>query len=329
MATFEQQWLRRGVSCLSSVLLLAGLVAFAGGRDQFITIGAGSDRGVYYSAAAEICRLVNARKAEHGIQCYVRGSGGSVYNIQALRRDELEFGIVQSDVQKLAVDGGEMFGLRGPFVDLRSLFSLHAEPFTVVARADARISQLSDLKGKRVNVGNLGSGQRGTLALLLGALGWSMADFELATELKLSEQGEALCRGEVDAIVFVSGHPNDSLEKASAACDVVLVEVSGPEVDRLVAENSSYVAGVIPAGLYRGIDKETKTFNVRAVLVTTQRVPERIVYEVVKAVLENLPELRHSHPALNGLEKANMVRHGLVAPVHRGAARYYEEQNLR
>lgn len=315
--------------CVLAVLLLAGFAAAAGVRERFITIGAGSDRGVYYRAAAEICRLTNARRAEHRIRCYVRGSKGSVYNIQALRRGEIEFGIVQSDVQKLAVGGEEMFGLSGPFAELRSLFSLHAEPFTVLARADAAVSQLSDLKDKRVNVGNLGSGQRGTLALLLAGLGWSMADFALATELDFSEQSDALCRGDVDAVAFVAGHPNDSVEKAAAACDVVLVEVSGAEVDRLVAENTSYVAGVIPAGLYRGVDKGAKTFSVRAVLVTTQRVPEGIVYEVVRSVFGSFDALRHAHPALIGLEQAAMVAQGLVAPLHPGAARYYAEENLR
>jgi TRAP transporter TAXI family solute receptor len=271
---------------------------------------------------------VNRNRKEHGIRCSVESTGGSVYNVNTIRAGELDLGVAQSDVQYNSYNGVSNFADQGAFEDLRAVFSVHPEPFTVVARADAGVSTFDDLKGKRVNVGNPGSGQRATMEVLLDAKGWTLGDFSLASELKPAEQSQALCDNKVDAIVYTVGHPNGSIQEASTACDSVLVSVTGPAVDKLVAENPYYRMATIPGGMYRGTDSDTQTFGVGATLVSSSAVPEEVVYQVVKAVFENFDDFKALHPAFANLKKEEMIADGLSAPLHDGAAKYYKEAGL-
>ena len=318
---------------LSTLVLAAGLgVAVSSGataaEQSFITIGTGGVTGVYYPTGGAICRLVNKGRKEHGIRCSVESTGGSVYNINTIRAGELDMGVAQSDWQFHAYNGTSKFSDAGPFKELRAVFSVHPEPFTVVARADSGVKKFQDLKGKRVNIGNPGSGQRGTMEVLMGALGWTNADFKLASELKAAEQSRALCDNKIDAMVYTVGHPAGSIKEATTSCDSVLVEVSGPEVDKLVGDNDYYRKATIPGGMYRGSDGDVMTFGVGATFVTSTNVPDDVVYQVVKAVFENFDDFKKLHPAFGVLKKEEMIKDGLSAALHPGAARYYKEAGL-
>ena len=297
--------------------------------ETFITIGTGGVTGVYYPTGGAICRLVNKDRSEHAIRCSVESTGGSVYNINTMRSGELDMGVVQSDVQYNALKGeGEEFTDAGPFEDLRAVFSVHPEPFTVVARADSGIETFDDLKGKRVNVGNPGSGQRSTMEVLMAAKGWTMDDFALASELKSAEQAQALADNKIDAIVFTVGHPSGSIQEATTTVDAKLVSVSGPEVDQLVESNPYYSKATIPGGMYRGTDADVETFGVKATFVSSAAVPEEVVYAVTKAVFENFDDFKKLHPAFANLQKEDMVTQALSAPLHPGAEKYYKEAGL-
>jgi len=318
-----------------SALFGAGLVLGAGlsgvaqaAEQRFVTIGTGGVTGVYYPTGGAICRLVNKTRKKHGIRCSVESTGGSVYNLNAIRNGELDMGVAQSDWQYHAYNGTSKFKDAGPNKKLRAVFSVHAEPFTVVARADAGIKNFRDLKGKRVNVGNPGSGQRGTMEVVMKAVGWSMKDFKLASELKSAEQSKALCDNKIDAMVFTVGHPSGSIKEATTSCDAVLVNVTGPAIDKLVKDNDYYRTATIPGGMYRGNPNDTQTFGVGATFVTSSDVPEDVIYNVVKAVFENFDTFRKLHPAFNHLEKKQMIKDGLSAPLHRGAIKYYKEAGL-
>ncbi|TCO71119.1 TAXI family TRAP transporter solute-binding subunit [Rhodovulum euryhalinum] len=307
----------------------AALTAMAApvAAEEFITIGTGGVTGVYYPTGGAICRLVNKGRKEHGIRCSVESTGGSVYNLKTIRAGELEFGVVQSDWQFHAFEGSsENFEADGPFEGLRAVFSLHPEPFTVVARADSGIGAFEDLKGKRVNLGNPGSGARGTFEIVMAELGWTVDDFALAAELKPAEQSAALCDNQVDAIVFTVGHPSGTIQEATTACDSVLVNVTGEAIDKLVAENPYYRKASIPAGMYRGNDSETATFGVGATLVSSTDVSEEAVYQLVKAVFDDFEDFKSLHPAFADLKPEEMIKDGLSAPLHDGAARYYREK---
>ncbi len=320
---------------LTSALVAAGMVvggavatSTASAQDKYITIGTGGVTGVYYPTGGAICRLVNKNRKEHGIRCSVESTGGSVYNLNTIAAGELDMGVAQSDWQYHAYNGTSRFEEQGANKDLRAVFSVHPEPFTVVARADSGIKHFDDLKGKRVNVGNPGSGQRGTMEVLMEAKGWTMDDFKLASELKSAEQSKALCDNKIDAMVFTVGHPSSSIQEATTACDSVLVEVSGPEVEKLVADNSYYRVATIPGGMYRGNDSDVKTFGVGATFVSSTATPADTVYHVVKAVFENFGDFQKLHPAFAVLKKEEMIKDGLSAPLHDGAAKYYKEAGL-
>ncbi len=299
-----------------------------GPKQQFVTIGTGGVTGVYYPTGGAICRLVNQNRKDHGIRCSVESTGGSVYNINTIRAGELDMGVAQSDWQYHAYNGTSKFKDAGAYTDLRAVFSVHAEPYTVVARADAGVTTFQDLKGKRVNIGNPGSGQRATTEVLLAALGWTTDDFSLASDLKAAEQSKALCDNKIDAMVYVVGHPSGSIKEATTSCDSVLVEVAGEGVDKLIADNSFYRKAAIPGGMYSGNDADVSTFGVGATFVSSASVPDDVIYNVVKAVFENFDAFTKFHPAFANLKKEEMIKDSLSAPLHPGAAKYYKEAGL-
>jgi hypothetical protein len=313
---------------LIAVVGLAGLAAPAFAEDTFVSIGTGGVTGVYYPTGGAICRMMAKTRAETGIRCAVESTGGSVYNVNAVRGGELTFGVAQSDVQFKAFAGEGSFAEQGANPDLRSVFSIHPEPFTVVARADAGVTNFEDLKGKRVNVGNPGSGQRDTMEVLMAAMGWTMADFALTSELQAAEQSQALCDNNIDAMVYTVGHPSGSIQEATTACDATLVNVTGDAVAKLVAEHPYYRVATIPGGMYRGNDADVTTFGVGATLVTSAAVSDDVVYALVKAVFSDIDTFRGLHPAFANLDPAQMVADGLSAPLHPGAEKYYREVGL-
>jgi len=311
---------------VTALALSIGVPVWA--EQKFVTIGTGGVTGVYYPTGGAICRLVNKNRNKHGIRCSTESTGGSVFNLNTIRAGDLDMGVAQSDWQYHAYHGSSKFKDKGANRELRAIFSVHPEPFTVVARVDSGIRNFGDLKGKRVNVGNPGSGQRGTMEVLMEALGWKMSDFALASELKSSEQSMALCDNKIDAMVFTVGHPSGSIKEATTSCDSVLVNVTGSAVDMLVAENDFYRTATIPGGMYSGNANDTKTFGVGATFVTSTRTPEDVIYQVVKAVFENFDSFRKFHPAFRNLDKRQMIKDGLSAPLHAGAVKYYKEAGL-
>ncbi len=315
---------------LSSVLVgfISLVVSLTAHAEQFITIGTGGVTGVYYPTGGAICRLVNKDRKTHGIRCSVESTGGSIYNINTIRAGELDLAIAQSDWQHHAYNGTSLFEEKGPFKSLRSVFSLHAEPFTVVARADSGIKTFDDLKGKRVNIGNPGSGQRGTMEVLMKAKGWTMKDFKLVSELKASEQSKALCDNKIDAMIYTVGHPSGAIKEATTSCSSVIVEVSGPVIDKLVGENAFYRIVTIPGGMYMGSENGVKTFGVGATFVSSTQVDNNVIYAVTQSVFDNFNEFKRLHPAFSGLKKEEMINDGLTAPLHDGAKKYFIEVGL-
>ncbi|MDD9726969.1 TAXI family TRAP transporter solute-binding subunit [Roseovarius sp. SK2] len=294
---------------------------------EFISIGTGGVTGVYYPTGGAICRLVNKSRKDHGIRCAVESTGGSVYNINTIKAGELEFGVAQSDWQYHAYNGTSTFS-DNPFPEIRSVFSVHPEPFTLIARSDAGIESFEDLKGKRFNVGNAGSGLRATTEVLMAEYGMTMDDFALATEYKGSEMSQQLCDGNIDAMVYVVGHPAAAIQEAATTCDVTLVNVTGDVIDKLIDENPYYRTATVPGGMYAGNDEDVTTFGVGATLVTSADVSEDTVYVLAKGVMENIDDFRQLHPAFANLEPSEMVQDALSAPLHPGAEKAYKELDL-
>jgi TRAP transporter TAXI family solute receptor len=312
---------------VAGALLAVGTLSSAPGalaQQKYITIGTGGVTGVYYPAGGAICRLVNKNRKQHGIRCSVESTGGSVFNVNTIKAGELDMGVAQSDVQFNAVKGRNQF--KEPFVELRAVFSLHPEPVTVVVRKEANIKTFADLKGKKFNVGNPGSGTRASLDELIGAMGWTIKDFALASELKADEHGPALCDGKIDGFFYLVGHPSANIQDPTTVCGAKLISVTGPAVDKLVKANPYYAYATIPAGLYPNNPQETHTYGVLATVVSSTRTSPDTVYQVVKAVFDNFSDFKKLHPAFQVLRPENMIKDGLSAPLHDGAVKYYKEK---
>jgi uncharacterized protein len=318
----------RAFSALALAVAVAGSFAAppALAQQKYITIGTGGVTGVYYAAGGAICRLVNKDRKTHGIRCSVESTGGSVFNINTIKAGELDMGVAQSDVHYNAAKGAGQFQKEGAYGDLRAVMSLHPEPFTVLARKEAGIKSFADFKGKRFNVGNPGSGTRASLEELLVALGWKMQDFSLASELKADEHGPALCDGKIDGFFYGVGHPSANIQDPTTSCGAKLVSITGPAVEQLVKGKPYYAYASIPGGLYPSNPQETRTYGVLATLVSSSKVPADVIYVAVKAVFDNFDEFKKLHPALAVLKPESMVKDGLSAPLHDGAAKYYREK---
>ena len=316
--------LRLALGAAAVALALPAAPALA--QQKFMTIGTGGVTGVYYAAGGAICRLVNKDRAKHGIRCSVESTGGSVFNVNTIKAGELDLGFAQSDVQFNATKGVAQFKDGGAYGDLRAVFSVHPEPFTVLARKEAGVKTFADFKGKRFNVGNPGSGTRASMEELLTAMGWKMSDFSLASELKADEHGPALCDGKIDGFFYAVGHPSANIQDPTTSCGARLVSLTGPAIDKLVADRPYYAKATIPGGLYPNNPEPASTYGVLATVVASTKTPADSVYQVVKAVFDNFEEFKKLHPALANLKPENMAKDGLSAPLHEGAARYYREK---
>ncbi|MCP4879806.1 MAG: TAXI family TRAP transporter solute-binding subunit [Gammaproteobacteria bacterium] len=313
-----------------SVAVLGSTTAQA--ANTFISIGTGGPTGVYFVVGNSVCRMVHKEAAEgrssgrkHGIRCAAPSTGGSNYNIGQIGAGELDFGVAQSDWQFHATNGSSKWE-GNQQSDLRAVFSVHPEPFQIIVGADSGINSWADLKGKRVNIGNPGSGQRGTMEVLMQAHGTSVDDFAVATELTSSEQSKALCDGKIHAYGYTVGVPNAGVAIATDGCDARIINLNSSVEEGLVNANPYYAFATIPAGTYKTSSEDVTTFGVKASFVSSAKVPADVVYEVVRAVFENLDDFRKLHPAFAHLTPEMMIKDGLSAPLHEGAVRYYKEQ---
>ncbi len=319
--------------------ILVPLVAFsfaaalsigtAQAKSTFVTIGTGGITGVYYPAGGAISKMVNMKKKKYGIRAVVESSGGSVFNINAIMMGDLEFGVVQSDRQFQAMNGLMEWKDKGPQTDLRAVFSIHPESVTLVAASDAGIKNIRDLKGKTVNIGNPGSGQRQNAIDALSAVGINYEKDLKAEAIKASESAGMLHDNRIDAFFYTVGHPSGAIKEAtSGARKVVIADITG--IDRLLEKFPYYAKSTIPIKLYPGAvnDKDVETFGVKATLVTSAKVSDDIVYAITKEVFDNLEDFKKLHPAFATLTKESMLI-GLSAPIHPGAMKYFKEAGLK
>lgn len=320
------------ISAFAAAAMSASLPGQAQER-QFISIGTGGPTGVYFQVGQAVCQMVHAEAAEgrdegmkHGLRCSAPSTGGSTYNISQIAQGELDFGVAQSDWQHHAYNCSAEDKVTC-FEDLRAVFSVHPEPYQIIAGQNSGIESWEDLEGKRFNIGNPGSGQRGTTEELINGHGWSMDKFEQTSELTSTEQASALCDGKIDAFGYTVGVPNAGVSVATDGCDAYIVDLSDdPVAAKLVDENPYYAWATIPEGTYKTSDEDVKTFGVKATFVTSASVSEDIVYTVTKAVFENLETFQQLHPAFANLAPEEMISDGNSAPLHPGAEKYYKEK---
>ena len=302
----------------------------ADAKTTFVTIGTGGITGVYYPTGGAIAKMVNMKRKEYGIRATVESTGGSVFNVNAVMAGDLEFGVVQSDRQYQAYNGLAEWKDKGPQKDLRAVFTIHPEAITLVAAEDAGIKNIMDLKGKRVNIGNPGSGQRQNAidALTAAGIDWQK---DIDAEGVVADEAPGLLQdGRIDAYFYTVGHPAGNIKEATAGKrEVRICDIEGPWLDKLIKEKPYYARAVIPIKFYPGATNESdvKTFGVKATFVTSAKVPDEVVYYITKEVFENFDTFKKLHPAYEVLTKENMLQ-GMSAPIHDGAMKYYKEAGL-
>ncbi|SCY51145.1 TAXI family TRAP transporter solute-binding subunit [Desulfoluna spongiiphila] len=293
----------------------------------FVTIGTGDITGVYYPTGGAIAKIVNKKREAYGIRTTVEATIGSVYNVNAIMTGDLEFGIVQSDRQYQAINGMKEWD-GDPQADLRAVFSIHPESVTLLAAVDADIKTISDLKGKRVNIGNPGSGQRGNAIDALEAAGINWQTDIKAKSVEAAKAPGLLLDKEIDAFFYTVGHPSSAFKEATSGHRPTRF-VAITETGELIRKFPYYAKSYIPAGLYPGAanEEDNPTFGVKATFCTSAKMPDEVVYAITKEVFENFEEFKRLHPAYQVITKKSMLE-GLSAPLHPGAVRYYKEAGL-
>ena len=297
-------------------------------KTTFVTIGTGGITGVYYPTGGAIARIVNKKRKVYGIRCTVESTGGSVFNVNAVMAGDLEFGVVQSDRQFQAMKGLAGWKEKGPQKDLRAVFTIHPESITLVAADDAGIKSINDLRGKRVNIGNPGSGQRQNSIDALSNYGINYEKDLKAEGVKAAEAPGLLQDGRIDAFFYTVGHPSGAIKEATAGRRKVhFVPLTG--LDTLLSKYPYYAKAQIPIKLYPGATNQSDvdTFGVKATFVTSAKVPDRVVYAITKEVFDNFEDFKKLHPAYQVLTKENMLE-GMSAPIHPGAMKYYKEAGM-
>ncbi|MFQ6024340.1 MAG: TAXI family TRAP transporter solute-binding subunit [Acidiferrobacterales bacterium] len=308
------------------IAVAAGIAGFATpgiAGHKFLLIGGASETGIYYQVALGVCKLVNEKLQEQGYTCSGRPSLGSVFNIKAVQRGLLDFGVAQSDRNWQAYKGKGDWR-RKPYEGLRSVFSIHAETVMLVTRAKTGITSVNDIRGKRVNIGNPGSGHRGNAEQVLEIYDIGHKSI-IARGFTARRATEAFVKNKIDAFFYTVGNPWKSGQRIATAVNIQIIPIDGPGIKTLVFENPYYVMTTIPGGMYRGVDKDVPTFGVKATLVTSVKQSEETVYNVVKTVFDNLDRFRKMNAAFAFLTPQEMLK-GLSAPIHAGALRYYKEK---
>ncbi|MFQ2908691.1 TAXI family TRAP transporter solute-binding subunit [Aeromonas allosaccharophila] len=281
------------------LLPLCALSALLPFGSQALTIGTGPLNGVYYPTGGAICRVLNADHALHGDSCTVQSTRGSMANLKALGKGEVQLALVQSDVLHHALHGTGPFSGQGANSELRSLFRLYQESLTLLAAPDSGITTLADIEGKRVYPGNSGAGEQITSQALMAAMGWQPGQF-VAYQLKSnSEPLEGLCDGSLDAAFVVAGHPSQAVGDLISRCKVRLIPIEGEQIDTLLKQHPYYQRSRIAANLYPGQTASINNIGMSAELVALASLPDPIVRTVRDTLLARIKQFSRLHPALS------------------------------
>ncbi|MFL9595902.1 TAXI family TRAP transporter solute-binding subunit [Aeromonas veronii] len=281
------------------LLPLCALSALLPFGSQALTIGTGPLNGVYYPTGGAICRVLNAGHALHGDSCTVLSTRGSMANLKALDKGDVQLALVQSDVLHHALHGTGPFSGQGANNELRSLFRLYQESLTLLAAPDSGITTLADIEGKRVYPGNKGAGEQITSLALMTAMGWQPGQFA-AYQLKSdSEPLEGLCDGSLDAAFVVAGHPSLAVGDLISRCKVRLIPIEGEQIDTLLKQHPYYQRSRIAANLYPGQTTAINNIGMSAELVALASLPDPIVRTVRDTLLARVKQFSRLHPALS------------------------------
>ncbi len=319
------KYLRRGFAFCQCFVLAFLIVSCSKEEVPSFLIGTGGLAGNYKNVGHALRRILVNDPTTRTIRFDDRVSPGSVSNINAIGRGEIQFGIAQADHQYQAVNGVDEWKDKGPQEELRAIFNLYAESVTLVAGADTDIRSMKDLKGKLVDIGAPGSGTRSNAIDGLRAAGvdWQN-DFTVFEEF-LEDRLAKFMRGEIDAFFYTAGHPNIEIKFATFSVRGARI-IPLENIDSLIESSPFYSRTLIPSQIYpmANNDADIKTIGINATLLTSARVSEDIVYAITRAVFENVESSADFRSEFGALLSDQFLK-GLTAPIHPGALKYYRE----
>ena len=302
----------------SALIAMSALPVMAADK---ITIGAGARQGLYYPTGEALCGLFE--NGNKDVKCRVKASKGGAANLRDINRGKIEFGMVPSDWAGWAYDGRFKFKASGGDKSLRSVVSLFDMPLTFIVAGNSEIKQLSDLKGKKISIAGT---TPEVFDEIRAAYGWKISDFPFIDIGRTRDRAGALCKGELDAILFQVAHPTGLVQKAVQTCKAKVLPLPSSIINRLTQSSKAFVKSSVPGGMYAGNGASAQTIATKVVILSRAAVAEDVVYAFVKSTIENTKALRRLHPAHDRMRERAMSRDGLVAPLHPGAARYYRER---
>lgn len=326
----------KGIAVLSSALLILSLVGCGGststgnsldvseltnnGEYVFAT---GGTSGTYYPLGGAIATIVNNKNKEAGFNITANSTGASKENVMLISRDEADFAIVQNDVADYAQNGEVLFDT--PVSGLTTVASVYPEVVQVVVAADSGINTIADLKGKKVSIGDAGSGVEANALQVLAAYGLTTDDIKV-NRLSFKESGGAFKDGALDAFFVTAGVPNTAITELAITRSLKLISIEGAEADALLADYPFYTKITIPKDVYN-TEEDVHTIAVRAIIICRDDLNENEVYLFTKALYDSLDELGAAHA--KGKEfKLEEAIDGVTVPLHPGAAKYFTEAGL-
>jgi hypothetical protein len=292
---------------------------------DFITLGTGAVSGTYYPTGKNICKFVNRYKKDTNIRCSVEATEGSISNINSIENNELDFAIVQSDILYNASKGFKTFE-NNKQKNIKSVMAIYPELFTLLVSKESNITKIEDIKNKKINIGNIGSGNEVTTLQLLDILNIKTTEFK-PSRLDSQELPDALINKKIDGYFYMVGHPASNIKEATNNIDAKIIQIDGKFINKLITDNPYFIKSYIKGGLYKNNPNNIKTFGVKAVLVVNKNISDYVVYNLVKAILKNFEEFKLLHPSYNNITKKSLLE-GISAPLHKGAIKYYKEIGL-
>ena len=308
------------VLTLAVVLVMSVALTGCAPQKTNLILATGGTSGTYYPFGGSMAQIFNSKIQNMNVTA--QATGASVENLKLISQKEAELAIVQNDMTDYAYNGTESFK-DSKVENVRVIANLYPEVIQIVSSADSGIKTLTDIKGKKFSVGAPGSGVEANARQLLDVMGMTYNDFS-ANYLSFAESADSLKDNHIDGFLFVSGVPNAAIQDTATTSSLNFVSIPDDVIKKLIDKYPFFTEIVIPAGTYKGQTADVKTVAMKATLVAGAEVPEKVIYDLTKALFENQPELASAHAKGAELSLESAVN-GVSVPFHPGAEKYYKE----
>ena len=307
---------------LLSALLMFSACSKANAQKDYI-LATGGTSGTYYPFGGAIANIWNTKIDNMNVTA--QATGASAENLRLINKGEAEFATVQNDVMDYAYHGTDMFAGE-KLENVMTIGTMYPEVVQIAASKASGIKSISDFKGKRISVGDAGSGVEFNAKQILEGYGLSFDDIK-KSNLSFKESAEGLQNGTLDACFITAGVPNSALQELAFTAGLILIPVDGETADKICQKYGFYTKTVIPADTYKGTESDTAALAIKATLAVSSKLDEEIVYEMTKALFENLDELAQGHAKGKEVSAEKAVT-GVSVPFHPGAKKYFKEIGL-